>query len=66
MEFLNKHKVIKIQMEAGHRIVYLHSLWKAENQIAKGLNSLLRRHELQPLDLEVDFERCVLDYFFIN
>ena len=57
LEFLNKYKVTKTQLDGGYRIVYLMHLWQAESKIAKGLNSLLQREEDQPWQLEVDFDR---------
>ncbi|XP_053398200.1 DNA helicase B-like [Mercenaria mercenaria] len=56
LEFLNKNKVTKTSVENGERHVFLVVLWKAENNIARGINSLIKQDERQPWKLEVDWE----------
>ena len=59
LEFLNKNKVTKTQVEGGYRVIYLMQLWQAENRIAGGINSLISNNELNPWKLEVDWDRYV-------
>ncbi|KAH3739114.1 hypothetical protein DPMN_045761 [Dreissena polymorpha] len=56
LDFLNGHKITKTIVEGGHRLVYLTSLWQAENKIAKGVAKLIKNHGEQPWDLEVDLD----------
>lgn len=55
--FLNKNKVTKTVVEAGHRQVYLTTLWNAENKIARGISDLVKRDIEQHWALSVDWDR---------
>ena len=57
LTFLNQNKVTKTVVEEGKRLVFLTNLWRAENQIAKGLTSLVKMDLEQPLKLAVDWDR---------
>jgi len=56
LEFLNAHKITKTTVEGGRRLVYLMTLWQAENKIARGINKLITSNTEQPWDLQVHFD----------
>ncbi|XP_052808571.1 DNA helicase B-like isoform X2 [Mya arenaria] len=55
LEFLNGCKITKTVVEGSRRLVYLMTLWKAEQKIAKGVDKLIRLNTEQPWELDVDF-----------
>ena len=57
LAFLEKELIVKLETCGSSRRVYLYTLWKAERDIANGVQELFRIHRRDPWSLGVDFER---------